>query len=68
MAVEYVQTNVFKFSGATVIVHRPKLTEEEKKKRYERVEDALTAYAIRTKGFRDKEKLHETDKSRYASY
>ena len=51
---EYVTTNVFHFGSATVIVKRPKaLTEEERNKRYERIEEALYEYAKATNHLRN---------------
>lgn len=50
---EYVLTEVRTYKNATVRVFRPILTEEERKRRYDRIEDALTEYARATYHLRD---------------
>lgn len=52
---QYVLTEVRTIGNATVRVFRPILTEEERKRRYDRIEDALTEYAKRTHHLRNED-------------
>lgn len=49
---EYVVTNVVKGNGYTAIVHRPILTDAERKLRYAIIEDALTDFVNEVKDLR----------------
>ena len=52
---EYVLTEVRKIGNATVRLFRPILTDEERKRRYDRIEDALTEYAKSTYHLRNED-------------